>query len=130
MDKILNLYSACLLNNINNQLNIIINCQNEKLKVFDLKGNIIKKINIENKSKLSIEYFYDNDFSKNDIIIGNDKVDNISSYDYNEDKIYHIYDKYDDSINNIDITKEKDELFLIYSTKILELLYGIFILLN
>lgn len=117
MDKILNLYSACLLNDINNQLNIIINCQNEKLKVFDLKGNIIKKINIENKSKLSIEYFYDNDFSKYDIIIGNDKVDNISSYDYNEDKIYHIYDKYDDSINNIDITKEKDELFLIYSTK-------------
>ena len=117
LDKILNLYSACILNDINNQLNIILDCQKEKLKVFDLKGNIIKKINIENKSKLSIEYFYDNNFNKNYIIIGNDKVDNISSYDYNEDKIYHIYDNYDDSINSINIIKEKDKVLLIYSTK-------------
>ena len=116
-DKILNLYSACILYDLNGQINIIIDCQNEHLKVFDLNGNTIKNINIENKSKLSIEYYYDNDLCKNYIITGNDKVDNITSYDYNEDKIYHTYDNYEDSINSINIIKEKDKVLLIYSTK-------------
>ena len=112
-----NLYSACILNDNNNELKIIMNCPKENLHIYDFKGNKIKDLNIENKSKISIELFYDKELNKNYIIYGDDIIDNITSYDYNENKIYHKYDNYDDSIDNLIIDKEKNKVILMYVTK-------------
>ena len=78
----------------NNNINIIFNSDDNNnninvIKVYDLNGNEIKKINIY-KNKLSdFITYYDNKLSKHFFIISD--VMRITSYDYNENKIYNQY---------------------------------------
>lgn len=111
-----NLYSACLINNID-KIDIIIDCNNEKLKAYNLNGEIINEMNIENKSVVSVESFYDSELNQNYIIIVNDITDNVISYNYIEDKVYHKYDNFDDSIQHLNIYKDKNnKVILMYIT--------------
>ena len=65
----------------------------EKIKVFDLKGNKIKEINDSNEKTIFIDIYYDKKFYKNYILTGN--KNNVKSYDYEDNKIYKIYDNKD-----------------------------------
>ena len=96
------LISACFLND-NNQIYILAMYSLEycNLKVFDLKGNMQKKI--ENCKEVSyyINTYYDDKLGKNYIITGNDGF--CQSYDYTGNKLYHKYcdndnDKFENSI--------------------------------
>ena len=80
---------------------------NEKIKVYDLKGNKIKEINDidePNKRICFIDSYYDNNLSKNYILIGN--YNYVKSYDYNKNVLYYKYcdndyrDHYSVVINN------------------------------
>ena len=92
------LYSACFLNN-NNQIYIITSnsyiSTKESIKVFDLKGNIIKEINDSKDDAFFIDTFYDNDLYKHFILTCNRGY--VKSYDYNENKLYRKY--YEDNYN-------------------------------
>ena len=88
--------SACFLND-NNQTYIITSNYNmdnpgekEKIKVLDLKGNKKGEINDSNEDVYFIDIYYDNERSKKYIITGNEKY--LKSYDYNENRLYKIYD--------------------------------------
>ena len=115
---ILNLYSACFIYN-NDEIYIIFDFRYEKLKVYNLNGEMKNEMNIENNSIISIESFYDIELNQNYIIIGNDNTDNIISYKYIEDKVYHKYDNFDDSIHTLNIYKDnkKKKVILMYVTK-------------
>ena len=85
----LKLYSACLLND-NNQIYIVIgNLNNEPSEIFDLNGNIVKKINNFNDSVFFIDTYYDIMNSRIYILTCNTKF--VKSYDYTNNKEYHIY---------------------------------------
>ena len=121
INKVGSLYSACFLYN-NNQNYILTTKYNilndsELIKVFDFKGNKIKELNDSNDNTYFIDTFYDNKYSKNYIITGNNG--SIKSYDYNENKIYHNYDDNNNrirSIYNAIINKQKEEIKLIESS--------------
>ena len=89
------LFSTCLLKD-NNRIYIIssnynfqkVDCS-DPIKIFDLNGNKIKEINNSNDGVYLIDNYYDNKISKNYIFTGNDYY--VQSYDYNENKKYHIY---------------------------------------
>ena len=89
------LYSGCFLNDDNK--NYIIASQSRKylgniselIKVFDFNGNKIKEINNSGDRTYFIDTFYENKKHKNYIITGN--YDNIKSFDYTENKLYHKY---------------------------------------
>ena len=96
------LISTCFLID-NNQIYILASysfeCSN--LKVFDLKGNIHKKIDNCKEVAYYISTYYDDKLGKNYIITGNDGF--CLSYDYTENKLYHKYcnndnDKFENSI--------------------------------
>ena len=94
--------SACFLND-NNQIYVLssnatgFSKKANLIKVFDLKGNIIKKINDSNVNTYYIDCYYDNKSSKNYIITGNTCF--TSSYDYDKNKIYHVYKDKDNSLH-------------------------------
>ena len=89
------LSSACFLND-NNKNYIIssndnyyiykLDYSNESIKVYDFKGNIIKKIYNSEYPTFFIDSYYDKKLNKNFIIIGN--KGNVKSYDYNKNEIY------------------------------------------
>ena len=87
--------------NTNNCLYIIISNEvffnTELIKVFDLKGNLIKEINKSNEDTYIIETYYDYKLSKSFIITGN--YEYVKSYDFNENKVYHIYEENDVNYN-------------------------------
>ena len=85
------LFSACFLND-NNQIfiltsNIIDNP--EPIKIFDLNGKIVKIVNNSNDSVHFIDTY--NDIKKSNIYILTSNKDCVKSYDYINNKIYHIY---------------------------------------
>ena len=86
------LYSACFLND-NNNIYILVsnnNYQNSELiKVYDINGNKIKEINDSKDDTNFIDSYYDNKLSKNYIVTANYGI--IKSFDYKQNKIYHIY---------------------------------------
>ena len=86
------LLSSCFLND-KNQIYIVTSNQDayyvEPIKIFNLKGKIIKKINKSNNSVNFIDIYYDTKNSKIYILVCND--DNVKSYDYKNNKIYKIY---------------------------------------
>ena len=93
-----NLYSGCFLNN-NNQIFLITSNYNyygdcEPIKIFDLNGNKINEINDSNDQTYFIDTYYDNQLNIIFIITGN--KNNVKSYDFNNNTIYH---KYDDNDN-------------------------------
>ena len=87
------LYSACFLKD-NNNLYIVTSNRNksgdnESIKLFDMKGKKINEIKNSNESTLLIDTYYDNIISKTYIITGN--IGYVKSYNYDKNKIYHIY---------------------------------------
>lgn len=96
------LISACFLYD-NNQIYILASYSFEccNIKVFDLKGNIQKKINNYEEVAYYITTYYDDKLGINYIITGNDGF--CLSYDYAQNKLYHKYcdndnDKFENSI--------------------------------
>ena len=73
------------------------NYSDKPIKIFNLNGKIIKKINTKIDA-FYIDSFYDKKTSKNYIITGNEMY--ITSYDYNKSKIYHKYSEFFDKANN------------------------------
>jgi len=96
-------YAACFLNNKDNLFIITSNSNYfdyniEPIKVYDLNGNKISKINDSNYNTYFINTFYDNKFNKIFIITGN--AGYITSYDFNMNKIYHQYIDQDNDKEN------------------------------
>jgi len=87
------LFSSCFIKEINNTYIITSNYNfkdfPESIKVFDFKGNKIKEINNSREGTFFIDIYYDHNTSRNFIITGNRKY--IKSYNYEENKLYHIY---------------------------------------
>ena len=98
------LYSACFLNDNNDIYIITVNFKKndfysdyaEPIRVYDLKGNKIKSINDSKQNAFSIESYYDDNIYTNYIITGNRSC--VKSYDYNENKLYHIYSENNSNI--------------------------------
>ena len=86
------IYSSCFLMFENNNYIISSNyCRiYQQLKIFDFKGNLIKEIDEIKKKTIFIDTFYNKQDSKTYILTGNNGF--ITSFDYNENKIKHIYD--------------------------------------
>ena len=108
----------------------------ESIKIFNLKGEEIKKINDSKYITIFIDSFYDNKYQKNYIITTNKF--SVISYDYEENKLYHNYTKeiflYDcTSIIIYNKDRSKNEIIkIIYSTgngfiKIFDFHLGIFL---
>ena len=87
------LNSACLLNDNKKKYIISSNCNftgnSEPIKVFDIKGHLIKEIDNSIRNTFFITTYYDKINSKNLILSGN--VNNIISYDIHKNEIYNIY---------------------------------------
>ena len=86
-------YILCFLNE-KNQIYIVSSNYSdfetsESLKIFDLEGKILKKINNKRDLTYFVESYYDNKLSKNYIITCN--FDYAKSYDFDKNKLYHIY---------------------------------------
>ena len=83
------LLSACFL--INENINYIItcNCFLYNIIVIDFNGNKIKEINNSNNYTSFIDTYFDIEQNKYYIITGN--KNNVKSYDYNNNELYHIY---------------------------------------
>ena len=90
-----NLYSACFLNDNNQNYIITSNCDDSSpIKIFDFNGNKKKEINNSNDNIGFLDIYYDNKLSKTFIVTGNEGY--IKSYDYIQNKVYH---KYQDNDN-------------------------------
>ena len=90
------LYSACFLNDNNQNFIITSNYDYstpEQIKIFNFKGEKIKEISNSSDMILFIDIYYDKNLSRNYIISGN--KENVKSYDYSNNKLYHVY--FDDS---------------------------------
>ena len=111
------LYSSCFLNDNNKTYIVTSNWSlgnSEYIKVFDLKGNKVKKINNSNDKTFFIDSYYDNNLLKNYIITSNKGY--IKSYDYNNNKIFHKYcDDNDDDHTNLIIYNKNEIIQLIDS---------------
>jgi hypothetical protein len=92
------LRSACFLN-LNNQIYILTSniFGSEPIKVFNLKGIKINEIHNSKDGVNFIDIYYDNKSSKPFVLTGNNKF--VKSYDYNNNKVYHIYND-NDNINH------------------------------
>ena len=111
INKYASLYSACFLSENNELFIVSSNCNylnSELIKVFDLKGNLIKKIDNSEDKVYYIDSYYDNKLSKNYIITGNDGY--VKSYDLNQNKIYQNYNDYDKSEHCSIIIHQKEEI--------------------
>jgi WD40 repeat protein len=87
INKVGFLFSVCFLEE-NNQTYIMTG--NVFIKVYDLKGKIIKELKEPNDKTYVIESYYDKNLSKIFIITGNE--DHVKSFDYNNNaKLYHKY---------------------------------------
>ena len=86
------LNSVCILNKNNENYIITSNFnfdeqKSEEIKVFDFKGNIIKKINNSKNNILLMDSYSDK--NNNYLIICTEN--NLKSYDFNNNKVYHNY---------------------------------------
>jgi hypothetical protein len=103
------LFSACFLCNNKHQNYIITSNYNvnnqidnsDPIKVYDFNGKKIKNINNSNEGIYIIDTYYDINLSKTFIVTGNDYF--VKSYDYNLNKIYHIYLDENNKENHINI---------------------------
>ena len=87
-----NYYLSASFINENNKIYIITgNDRSEPLKIFNIKGKKIKEINNSLNKTVFIDTYYDKRLAKNFIILGN--LNNVKSYDYSKNKIYHKYGK-------------------------------------
>ena len=105
VNKIGFLYSACFLFHYHELLIISSNYDeyghSELLKIFNLKGKIIKEIKKSNEPTFIVETYLDDILSfENYIITGN--LNYLKSYNYNKNEVYHKY--FDGSINGYHYT--------------------------
>ena len=113
------LNSACIFSD--NIYNYIATCNDNyystcKIKIINYKLKKMEEINNSNERTNFIDAYYDNNKSNIYIITGNYKY--IKSYDYNNNKEYHIYDDNDDSFHtSIFINKNKEITQLIDSVE-------------
>ena len=112
------LCSACLLSENENIYIISSNCnmhgETEKIKVFDLKGQIISQINESNEKTYFIDSFYDKINKKMYLITGN--FNYIKSYDYKENNLFKKYSDDESGIHiSIKILEENHLVSLIES---------------
>jgi len=93
------LYSACFLKTDNNIFIITSNGKNlqafqsnenfENLKLYNLQGELISKIEDTNDCTYFIDIYYDNNLDKNFIVTGN--FNYVKSYDFDNKCLYHKY---------------------------------------
>ena len=110
------LFSATFLNNNNQYYILSSNCSKENpesIYVFDFNGNKIKEINNSKEITYFMDIYYDNYSSKYFIITGN--LDNLKSYDYEKNEVYHKYISYGAHYNVI-IYQEDSIIKMIEST--------------
>ena len=93
INKIGLLSCSCFLN-IKDDIYIVTSNSNygvgtEKIKIYNLKGEIVKQINNSNESTLFTSTYYDEGLSATYIIASN--KDYIKAYDYDNNKLYHKY---------------------------------------
>ena len=90
------LRSASYLNDKNQYYIIVSNTNSIDLKnpiiAFDLHGKKMKEINDSCDKAYFIDSFYDDNFSTNYIIAGNDGY--VKSFDYDKNRLYHTYADY------------------------------------
>ena len=110
------LFSACIFKNHNTNYilttNVIWSQSPEEMKIFDFKGNIIKKVN--NEGILFVDIYYDDELGKNYIIEGTRT--SVISYDYDKNEVYHEY--YDKTCFHcsIIIYKEQNKVKMVESS--------------
>ena len=61
----------------------------EQIKIFDLKGKKVKEINDSKDNTFLIDTFHDDKTSKIYLVTCN--FNNLKSYDFNENKLFHLY---------------------------------------
>ena len=86
------LYSVCFLNDNENIFIVTSNysiCDCEPIKIYNFDGKKINEINDSDNTTYFINTYYDNKLQKNFIVSGNKGY--VTSYDYQENKVYHIY---------------------------------------
>ena len=113
------LYSACFLNDNNNNYIITTNCAwkgiSEPIKFFDFNGNKIKEINNSKEKTYFIDILYDKKLSKNYLITGNEGC--IRSYNCSSNNIYRIYNDNDKKDHDcIVVYNDNEEIKLIDSS--------------
>ena len=115
------LFSACFLYDNNRYYIISSNCnfngESDKIKIFDLKGNLIKEINDSNDKTFFIDCYYENKISKHYIITGN--LGYVKSFDIYENKIYYQYSDNNDKRAHDSIVineNNKDKTIIIESS--------------
>ena len=119
MNKIGLLFSACFFKE-DNQLYLISGnyCFGvpEQIKVYNIKnGNKIKEINDSKENVVFIDTYYDKENGINYIVTAN--KGNCKSYNYKENKVYHIYDNKDNrNHNSLIITESEGIIKLIESS--------------
>ena len=118
------LYSACFLK-LGNDINIITsngkNLQSnqvheefENMKLFNLKGQLIKEISNTNDCTYFIDTYYDNNLNKNFIVTGN--YNHVNSYDFDDNRLYHKYFESNNGIHpSVIINKTGEKIKLIES---------------
>ena len=133
LECILNIqgYLACFSKH-NNNLNIV-SCNysqsknpKETIRIYNLDGVLIKTIENTNEKKFLLENYYNEETSKNYLIISCEKVIienfrikhfyHLKSYDYNKNKIYNTYEE-SNLIRNIVIIHENKKRFLLGATE-------------
>ena len=114
--------ASCFLNIFDEIYTIIIETIDEVLssnvknnmKVYDLKGNLIKEINNSDKSYVDgIITYYDKNFGTNYIVAESNY--NIYAYDYEKNKKYHIYKQYNDLINKSLLIYDKGKIIKLFN---------------
>lgn len=90
------LFSSCFFNDGKNDYIIICtHLDNSPINVYDFSGKLCKEIKDSKDDCFFIDYFYEK--KKSVYYIINGSKGNVKSYNYNENKLYHIYSDYDDS---------------------------------
>ena len=108
VNKLGKLYSACFINDFNNNLYILTSNRYlyspiEPIFIFDLKGTKINEIKNSNEDAFFIDVFYDDE--KNIYIItGNNGF--VKSYNYNKNEIYKIYKDGENRYNDCVVVKK------------------------
>ena len=118
------LYSACFLKDNDNISILTSNGKNlqqnqmhenfENIKIYDLKGNLIKEIEETNDCTYFINIYYDNNLNKNFIVTGN--FNYVKSYDFDNNRLYHKYFENNNGIHpSVIINKIGEKIKLIES---------------
>ena len=118
------LYSACFLNDNNNNYIITSNGCNrqyymnihnfEPMKIYDFNGEKIKELNDTKDCTFFIDSYFDEKLSKNFIVTGN--YNYIKSYDYEKGEIYKKYFEINNGIHpSVIINKSEEKIKLVES---------------